>query len=102
MHRSWIVSGSEKRKWKVSKAKILASTNNVPLHTGSAAKHSQRSSSEDDGGGFHGSDYESEYSDESDDSQNAQNMFEYDGREDDYMINHDADDRHFAVDAYYL
>ena len=33
MHRSWIVSGSEKRKWKVSKAKILASTNNIPLLT---------------------------------------------------------------------
>ena len=26
-------------------------------------------------------------------------MFEYDGREDDYMINHDVDDRHFAVDV---
>ena len=99
MHRSWIVSGSEKRKWKVSKAKLLASTNNTAKYSGYRNNQTQRSNSEEDGDGFQRSDYESEYSDESDDSQNAQNMFEYDGREDDYMINHDVDDRHFAVDV---
>ena len=55
MHRSWIVSGSEKRK-------------NIPLHTGSETKHSQRSM-----------------------SMMVERMID--------MINHDVDDRHFAVDV---